>query len=809
MSFQGACYNFEIMIGSYLHQFNFAFNSGLNEVDLNPFALVFPVLLVLVFTFLISKFVKKEALTGFIKNRWFYILSLVLLPFVFANVQPFDGEVLGFRGTYYAPVMSLLIATPVILVVGTIGPAASVIVGVFASLTQFFLLKQDFSVLLFYPSLGLCFAILLNETPEDTTHWRTNLSKLFETMMLTLPFWTLYQFNLAFVYGSRDVIAVLTHSIFLWINHLPELLLAGVVLYFFTRYLAAEWKPKSFMKESGYSNVFTSAAEQINQLSKGNYDQIIASNPRTIGEKVVFDSLESLRKSLQVRTDTQSRLLSLDPSHYSREGYDLVMSSILRAALTRDASAARLILLETASANSKPEMRLRLGQGENTRNYAYLDVMILEKIADQDQLVLSDIKVDQYFGLTPGTPYPKSIVALQLEGNENSRGVLWVGFEQSRWFSDEEIDFYKELAFRAAASLNTKEQISKIRTEKTWLNEVLNSIPDPIFVIDSKSDIVFQNLASLDISNSDENFRNSGKHIAQKTLVDLVQRHKSAVEKEKTIKIGSDKEYRVEIYPVKLEGKDNGTIIYLKDNQWITQANKEKNEFVSNISHDLRSPLKLMSGYTRLIKHIGNLSDQQIILVNRLETGIDDMRRLVSKVLDLERLDTHIGLMYTTFDIKDMVNETIDMLEVQAQQKKISVNTDFGLIKAPYISADRVLLQQAVYNLIENAIKFSPRGETVLIKAEKDASWMHLMVKDHGKGIAPLDQSRIFNRFFHMDDEHNFENRGQGLGLSIVKSIAEKHGGSVNVESKLGAGSIFYLDIPLHRLDGLKKLDKS
>jgi len=165
--------------------------------------------------------------------------------------------------------------------------------------------------------------------------------------------------------------------------------------------------------------------------------------------------------------------------------------------------------------------------------------------------------------------------------------------------------------------------------------------------------------------------------------------------------------------------------------------------------------------------------------------------------------------MYTTFDIKDMVNETIDMLEVQAQQKKISVNTDFGLIKAPYISADRVLLQQAVYNLIENAIKFSPRGETVLIKAEKDASWMHLMVKDHGKGIAPLDQSRIFNRFFHMDDEHNFENRGQGLGLSIVKSIAEKHGGSVNVESKLGAGSIFYLDIPLHRLDGLKKLDKS
>jgi signal transduction histidine kinase len=191
-----------------------------------------------------------------------------------------------------------------------------------------------------------------------------------------------------------------------------------------------------------------------------------------------------------------------------------------------------------------------------------------------------------------------------------------------------------------------------------------------------------------------------------------------------------------------------------------------------------------------------------------LESGIEDMRRLVNKVLELERLDNDAGLMYTTFDFKEMVNESIDMLEVQAQQKKITIHTDFGSLKTPYISADRILTQQAIYNLIENAIKFSPRGETVLIRAEKDASWMHLSIKDNGKGIAPLDQTRIFNRFFHMDDEQNFDNRGQGLGLSIVKSIAEKHGGSISVDSKLGSGSIFHLDIPLHRLEGLKNLTK-
>ncbi len=123
---------------------------------------------------------------------------------------------------------------------------------------------------------------------------------------------------------------------------------------------------------------------QIDELSKGNFDYLNQAQPRTNGEKAVFDSLENLRRSMQSRTDTQTRLLSLDPSHYSREGYDLVMSSILRAALTRDASSARIVLLETSPASGKPEMRLRTGQGEQTRNYAYLDTLILEKIADQN-----------------------------------------------------------------------------------------------------------------------------------------------------------------------------------------------------------------------------------------------------------------------------------------------------------------------------------------------------------------------------------------------------------------------------------------
>lgn len=771
-------------------------------------SLIFPLVFLAVMVFIGLKHFDFSLLKDAFKNRWLYILTLLVLPFLFAIVKPFDGQILGFSGEYFSPIVPLLSLLPILLAVGTLSPLFGIILGVVTAVAQMLVFGQDLSAMLFYPGMGLLMAVLINETPEDTSNWRTIINKLFEAGMLSLPFWMLWQFNLGFVHGLRDVIAILSQAILLWVTHLPELIISAIVLYFFIRFLKEEWKPKTFLISQGLGSIFNAVIAQIDEMSKGNFDYLNQAQPRTSGEKAVFDSLENLRRSMQIRTDTQSRLLSLDPSHYSREGYDLVMSSILRAALTRDASSARIVLLEESPVRNKPEMRLRTGQGEQTRNYAYLDTLILEKIADQEQLVLSNIKIDQYFGLTPGTPYPQALIALQLSGGASSQGILWVGFEQNHWISNEELELYKELAFRASATLKTKEQIVKVQTEKSWLNELLNSIPDPILVVDSSGTIQYQNLASKDLIEDSLGLTKSGpkgQQIMQSRLIELTQSSKAAKERNKTITLGNQKEYGVDVYPVKMEGRDTGTIIYLKDYQWINQANKEKNEFVSNISHDLRSPLKLMKGYTSLIKHIGNLSSQQEVLVNRLEAGIEDMKRLVNKVLDMERLDADIGLIYTTFDIKEMINETIAMLNVQAQQKKIAINTDLGTIKAPYISADRILLQQAIYNLLENAIKFSPRGETVLIKAEKDASWMHITVQDHGKGIAPLDQSRIFNRFFFIDDEPSFDNRGQGLGLAIVKSIAEKHGGNISVESKLGEGSLFYLDIPLHRLEGLKK----
>ena len=586
------------------------------------------------------------------------------------------------------------------------------------------------------------------------------------------------------------------------VSHVPEVLISALIVWAFVYWLNSDWHPKDFIKARPSSNPYDKVMERIQELANGDYEEQIAPAVLSGNEKALFTALEKLRANLQTRNDAQARLLSVDPSHYSREGYDLVLSSILRAALTRDASSARLILLDKSPESRRGEMRLRLGQGENTRLYAYLDMLIIEKIGDQDQLILSDLKVDQYFGLATGTPHPQSIAALQLRGGGNSQGVLWVGFEQNHWFDQEDIQFYQQLAYRASAALSTKEQISKVQNEKGWLNLAFDAFSDPILIINKDGQIQFSNSAANAASDKGEALfgkKGSEVRIVNEKLNSLISKDKKSGEM-KTLQLDGNKTYEVLRFPFQRDQEKQGEVVLLRDTSWLQKLNSQKNEFVSNISHDLRAPLWLMKGHTKLLSNIGKLSPEQRKYVEKIDAGIDTMTRLVDKVLNLERLDGDGLLVYTKFNIQETIDDTIKLLGVQAQQKKISLSVDYGGLKTPYISADQVMVQQALYNLIENAIKFSPRGESVLISAERDASWMHIAVKDNGKGIAPLDQPKLFTRFFHVDDDLTYENRGQGLGLAIVKSVADKHGGNVSVKSILGEGSTFYLDLPLHKI---------
>jgi signal transduction histidine kinase len=149
--------------------------------------------------------------------------------------------------------------------------------------------------------------------------------------------------------------------------------------------------------------------------------------------------------------------------------------------------------------------------------------------------------------------------------------------------------------------------------------------------------------------------------------------------------------------------------------------------------------------------------------------------------------------------VSDLIGRVTGSMQLQAAQKHLQLTTELPPDTVPLIEADPNLLQQALSNLLDNAIKYTESGEKVTVRVYARENNIIFEVKDTGIGIAPVDQSRLFEKFFRGAQREAMKYQGTGLGLAIVKSIAERHHGRVWVESQLGKGSTFSLEIPLRQ----------
>ncbi len=211
----------------------------------------------------------------------------------------------------------------------------------------------------------------------------------------------------------------------------------------------------------------------------------------------------------------------------------------------------------------------------------------------------------------------------------------------------------------------------------------------------------------------------------------------------------------------------------------------------------MRSPLTLMRGYATMLELVGNLNKQQMGYVRKIVTGVESMSRLVENLLDLGRIEAEVGLKLEMLSVHDIVATVTEALELHAQQKNIALHVSSSAQTTPLIEADQALLQQALQNLVENAIKYTLEGGEIWVRYGVKDTRMVFEVQDTGVGISPINQQRLFEKFYRVERRDVTEQRGTGLGLAIVKSIAEQHGGEVWVKSELDAGSIFCFAIPI------------
>lgn len=248
------------------------------------------------------------------------------------------------------------------------------------------------------------------------------------------------------------------------------------------------------------------------------------------------------------------------------------------------------------------------------------------------------------------------------------------------------------------------------------------------------------------------------------------------------------------------EGRMVGRVCILRDVTQLKEIDTLKSDFVSTVSHDLRSPLTLMRGYATMLEMAGSLNDQQKNYAKMIVHGVDNMAKLVNNLLDLGRIDFGVGLQVESSPVLDVLERVTGSLQMQAKEKQISLGVEIPKDMPHAIEADQALLHQALYNLVENALKYTPEGGEVTVHLQTSASALTFAVQDSGIGIPKGDMPRLFEKFYRGTNREALAERGTGLGLAIVKSIAERHGGKVWVESERGKGSIFYLQIPVTQL---------
>lgn len=225
-------------------------------------------------------------------------------------------------------------------------------------------------------------------------------------------------------------------------------------------------------------------------------------------------------------------------------------------------------------------------------------------------------------------------------------------------------------------------------------------------------------------------------------------------------------------------------------------ARELNNQFLGMAAHDLRNPLHVIGGMSTVLLRSRNVSDMERKLLQSIVDSSGFMRRLVDDLLQVSELDAGVlRLSLAPVAIHELVRERVELQRPMANEKHISVVTRF-LEPLPTVNADRMRLAQVIDNLVSNAIKYSEPATTVTVTARASRGVLRVSVGDQGQGIAPSDLGKLFQPFGVTSTRATGGEKSTGLGLLIVKRIAEAHGGSVRVRSRVGVGTTFHLLLP-------------
>ncbi|HEO1310455.1 TPA: PAS domain-containing protein [Streptococcus agalactiae] len=360
-------------------------------------------------------------------------------------------------------------------------------------------------------------------------------------------------------------------------------------------------------------------------------------------------------------------------------------------------------------------------------------------------------------------------------------------------------DSYEEITplLRRLDSHQAKIQHQKLLLQKRQkeFDTIISKIKEGMILLDDQARIVSINAEALKLFqiNDDWHGRFMMEVSRDLTLKDLIDQGLKGKKKEANIGIENN-HYRVLVRPTTDNNRVTGLVVLLFDVTDQLQMEQLQREFTANVSHELKTPLHVISGYSELLANQMVPNEEVPQFAAKIHKESERLVKLVEDIISLSHLDEQEKLPQETVNLYDLTQKVLEGLQAKADKKHIQINFNG---EEAILRGNPVLLNSLVYNLCDNAITYNHEKGQVNVTLKNSPDTITLEVSDRGLGIAEKDKKRIFERFYRVDKSRSKIVGGTGLGLSIVKSALDFHNGSIKVDSHLGQGTT--MTVLLHK----------
>jgi two-component system phosphate regulon sensor histidine kinase PhoR len=351
---------------------------------------------------------------------------------------------------------------------------------------------------------------------------------------------------------------------------------------------------------------------------------------------------------------------------------------------------------------------------------------------------------------------------------------------------------------------DTHERLRRRRTQQERnLQAILTSMEEAVMVVDQRRAIrlvnpSFMRLFELRFDPLAQSIRQALRHADFEEMVNAAFASSQPQQRTVTVEhLASPRHLAAFASPMRDATGNDAVVMIFHDVTRLRQLEEVRREFVANVSHELRTPLSILQGY------LENLTDNPDLPRSERDEALEIMTKhswrlnaLLEDLLILARLEARVDqLEIEEIPLPEFFADIVANWRKRSEETGIALRTDLAG-DLPALHADSFRLEQVFNNLIDNALKYSQRGDEVILRVSANETWIEMRVEDHGAGIAPADLPHIFERFYRADKARSRMHGGTGLGLSIVKHIMHRHGGKVVAESVHGTGTTIILQFP-------------